>query len=171
MTGRQIAITLALVVVAVVMQTTVFGDGRIQPLGSAPNMVTLVVIATVRYLDPEPGILIGFTAGLLLDLLGGSPLGLWAMSLTVVAFITLRVRRRADEGWLIVAIGIFGLTLLGQVLFAVGGTLFGQRTLNNPSVVQTMILPSLYNTLLAALVLPGVTKLMGIGPIVRNWAK
>lgn len=171
MTGRQIAITLALVVVAVIMQTTVFGDGRIQPLGSAPNMVTLVVIATVRYLDPEPGILIGFTAGLLLDLLGGSPLGLWAMSLTVVAFITLRVRRRADEGWLIVAIGIFGLTLLGQVLFAVGGTLFGQRTLNNPSVVQTMILPSLYNTLLAALVLPGVTKLMGIGPIVRNWAK
>jgi rod shape-determining protein MreD len=171
MTGRQIAITLALVVVAVILQTTVFGDGRIQPFGAAPNIVTLVVIATVRYLDPEPGILIGFTAGLLLDLLGGSPLGLWAMSLTVVAFITLRVRRRADEGWLIVAIGIFGLTLLGQVLFAVGGTLFGQRTLNNPSVVQTMILPSLYNTLLAALVLPGVTKLMGIGPIVRNWAK
>lgn len=171
MTGRQIAITLALVVVAVILQTTMFGDGRIQPFGAAPNIVTLVVIATVRYLDPEPGILIGFTAGLLLDLLGGSPLGLWAMSLTVVAFVTLRVRRRADEGWLIVAVGIFGLTLLGQVLFAVGGTLFGQRTLNNPSVVQTMILPSLYNTLLAALVLPGVTKLMGVGPAVRNWAK
>jgi rod shape-determining protein MreD len=171
MTGRQIAITLALVVVAVIMQTTVFGDGRIQPFGSAPNIVTLVVIATVRYLDPEPGILIGFTAGLLLDLLGGSPLGLWAMSLTVIAFITLRVRRRADEGWPIVAIGIFSLTLLGQVLFAVGGTLFGQRTLNNPSVVQTMMLPSVYNTLLAALVLPGVTKLMGVGPVVRNWAK
>jgi rod shape-determining protein MreD len=171
MTGRQIAVTLALVVAAVILQTTMFGDGRIQPFGAAPNIVTLVVIATVRYLDPEPGILIGFTAGLLLDLLGGSPLGLWAMSLTVIAFITLRVRRRADEGWLIVAIGVFGLTFLGQALFAVGGTLFGQRTLNNPSVVQTMILPSLYNTLLAALVLPGVTKLMGVGPVVRSWAK
>jgi len=171
MTGRQIAVTLALVVSAVILQTTMFGDGRIQPFGAAPNIVTLVVIATVRYLDPEPGILIGFTAGLLLDLLGGSPLGLWAMSLTVIAFITLRVRRRADEGWLIVAIGVFGLTFLGQALFAVGGTLFGQRTLNNPSVVQTMILPSLYNTLLAALVLPGVTKLMGVGPVVRSWAK
>ena len=171
MTGRHIAVTLALVVSAVILQTTMFGDGRIQPFGAAPNIVTLVVIATVRYLDPEPGILIGFTAGLLLDLLGGSPLGLWAMSLTVIAFITLRVRRRADEGWLIVAIGVFGLTFLGQALFAVGGTLFGQRTLNNPSVVQTMILPSLYNTLLAALVLPGVTKLMGVGPVVRSWAK
>jgi rod shape-determining protein MreD len=171
MTGRQVAVTLTLVVVAVILQTTMFGEGRIQPFGAAPNIVTLVVIATVRYLDPEPGILIGFTAGLLLDLLGGSALGLWAMSLTVVAYVTLRVRRRADEGWLIVAVGIFGLTLLGQVLFAVGGTLFGQRTLNNPSVVQTMILPSLYNTLLAALVLPGVTKLMGVGPVIRSWAK
>ena len=171
MTGRQVAVTLALVVAAVILQTTMFGEGRIQPFGAAPNIVTLVVISTVRYLDPEPGILIGFTAGLLLDLLGGSPLGLWAMSMTVVAFVTLRVRRRADEGWLIVAIGVFGLTLLGQVLFAVGGTLFGQRTLNNPSVVQTMILPSLYNMLLAVLVLPGVTKLMGVGPVVRSWAK
>jgi rod shape-determining protein MreD len=171
MTGRQAAVTLALVVSAVILQTTMFGDGRIQPFGAAPNIVTLAVIATVRYLDPEPGILVGFTAGLLLDLLGGSPLGLWAMSLTVIAFITLRVRRRADEGWLIVAIGVFGLTFLGQALFAVGGTLFGQRTLNNPSVVQTMILPSLYNTLLAALVLPGVTKLMGVGPVIRSWAK
>ena len=171
MTGRQIAVTLALVVAAVILQTTMFGEGRIQPFGAAPNIVTLVVISTVRYLDPEPGILIGFTAGLLLDLLGGSPLGLWAMSMTVVAFVTLRVRRRADEGWLIVAIGVFGLTLLGQVLFAVGGTLFGQRTLNNPSVVQTMILPSLYNMLLAVLVLPGVTMLMGVGPVVRCGAQ
>lgn len=171
MTGRHIVVTLALVVLAVILQTTMFGDGRIQPFGAAPNIVTLVVIATVRYLDAEPGILIGFTAGLLLDLLGGSPLGLWAMSLTVVAFVTLRVRRRSDEGWLIVAIGVFALTFLGQALFAVAGTLFGQRTLNNPSVVQTMIVPSLYNTLLAALVLPGVTKLMGIGPTVRSWAK
>lgn len=171
MTGRQVAIALALVLIAVILQTTMFGEGRIQPFGAAPNIVTLMVIATVRYLDPEPGILIGFTAGLLLDLLGGSPLGLWAMSMTVVAFVTLRVRRRADEGWLIVAIGVFGLTFLGNALFAIGGTLFGQRTLNNPSVMQTMILPSLYNTLLAAVVLPGVTKLMGTGRTIRSWAK
>ena len=55
---RQTALpaTLALVVVAVILQTTLFGEGRLQPLGASPALVTLLVIATVRFLDPEPAL-------------------------------------------------------------------------------------------------------------------
>ncbi len=77
-----LSLTLAFVVVAAVLQTTLFGDGRLQPFGASPALVTLIVIATVRFLEPDQALLVAFTAGLLMDLLGASPLGLWAMAMT-----------------------------------------------------------------------------------------
>ena len=169
MTGRAVVVALLLVVVAVVLQGALFGEGRIHPFGASPNLIVLVVIATVRYLDPEPAMLVGFTAGLLADLLGGSALGLWAMSMTVVAYLTLRVRSRADDGPIVIAFGVFVLTLLAHALFAFTGTLFGQRTLVDPDVLHLMILPALYTTILSAAVLPLVTLAMR-GRRNRGWA-
>lgn len=169
MRGRAVAVALAMVVVAVILQTTLFGEGRIQPFGASPNLVVVVVIATVRHLDTEAGLLVGFTAGLLMDLLGGSPLGLWAMVMTVVAYLTLRLRHRADDGVLSVAIGVFAMTFLAHALFVLAGTLFGQRLLTDLDVVRLMLLPSLYNMLLAAVVLPIATRLMGARRV-DSWA-
>lgn len=155
--------TLALVIVAVVLQTTLFGEGRLQPFGASPALVTLVVIATVRHLEPERGLLVAFTAGLLMDLLGSSPLGLWAIAMTAVGYVTLRVRRQADRGLLIVAAGVFGLGFFGNALYSIAGTLFGQRTLTDPDILRLMVLPALYTMILAAAVLPGTTRLLGRG--------
>lgn len=156
-------LTLGFVVVAAILQTTLFGDGRVQPLGASPALVSLVVIATLRYLEPEQGLLLAFTAGLLMDLLGASPLGLWAISITTVGYVTLRVRHQSDRGILIVAIGVFGLAFLGNALFSIVGTLFGQKTLSNPDVLRLMVLPALYTMILAAGVFPGTTKLLSLG--------
>jgi rod shape-determining protein MreD len=127
------------------------------------------VVGAVRYLEPEPAMLVGFTGGLLSDLLGGSALGLWAMSLTVVAYVTLRLRDRADDGPLVIGVGVFVLTLMAQALYALAGTLFGQRTLVDPDVTHLMILPALYTTILAAAVMPLVTLAMR-GRRKRGWA-
>ena len=169
MTGRQVAVALLLVVLAVVLQGSLFGEGRIHPFGASPNIIVLVVIATVRYLEPEPAMLVGFTGGLLADLLGGSPLGLWAMALTVVAYVTLRVRDRADDGPVVIGVGLFTLTVLGHGLFALAGTLFGQQTLANSDVTHLMLLPALYTTILGAAVLPLVTLAVR-GRRTRGWA-
>ena len=163
MRSAGLPVTLALIVVAALLQTTLFGDGRIQPLGASPSLVILVVMATVRHLEPEQALLVGFTAGLLMDLLGASPLGLWAMALTTVAYLTLRVRHQADRGIVVVAAGVFGLTFLGNALFSIAGTLFGQRTLTNPDVIDLMVLPALYTMILASAVFPGTTKLLTRG--------
>ncbi len=157
MSGRSVAFSLGLVVLAVVIQTTLFGDGRLQPLGSSPLLVVVVVLACVRYLEPEPALLLGFTGGLLLDLLGGSPLGLWAMVNVVAAYLGLRFRARADDGAVVVAIGVFGIAFLGQALFLVASTLFGQRLLATTGIVRQMVLPALYSVVMAAAVFPGVT--------------
>lgn len=170
MNGRDVAIALALVVVAVVIQSTLLAESRLQLFGSAPAFVVLVVIAVVRYLDPEPAVLLGFTAGLLVDLLGGQPVGLWAMVMTVVAYVTLRVRDRAADGPLVIAAGVFALTLMAGGLFVIVGTLFGLKPLSDPAVVRRLILPPIYNVVLAAGVVPGVSKLLEQRRTRRGWA-
>jgi rod shape-determining protein MreD len=167
--SRNVAVALALVVLAVVLQGAVFGEGKVQAFGAAPSIIVAVVVATVRHLDAEPALLMGFTAGLLTDLLGGSPLGLWAMSLTVVAYVTLRVRHRADHGPMVIGAGLFGLALLAYGLFALVGTLFGQRTLADPDVLRLIVLPALFTALLGAVVIP-VSSLLMRGRRVRGWA-
>lgn len=161
MRGRSVAVSLFLVVLAVVAQTAMFGDGRINPFGFSPAVVIVVVLACSRFLDPEPSILLGFTGGMLLDLLGGAPLGLWAMSYTVVVYVALRFKDRADDGPGVVAVGVFALTVLANALFVVVGTLFGERFFTGTEVIKNILIPALYNLVIAALAFPLVTRLIG----------
>jgi rod shape-determining protein MreD len=161
MMGRNVVISLVLVVIAVVAQTAVFGDGRINPFGVSPAVVVVVVLACARYLDPEPSILLGFTGGMLLDLLGGAPLGLWAMAYTVVVYVAFRFKERADDGPFMLAVGVVGLTLLANALFVVVGTLFGERFFTNADVIKNMVVPAFYNLFIAAVTFPLVTRLIG----------
>ncbi len=161
MRGRSVPISISLVVLAVVAQTAMFGDGRINPFGVSPSVVIVVVLACARYLEPEPAVLLGFTGGLLLDLLGGSPLGLWALSYTVVVYVALRFRHRAEDGALVLGVGVVALTLLVNALFLVIGTLFGERFFTSTGFIKDMIVPAFYNLIIAAVVFPLVTRLLG----------
>ena len=161
MRTRDVGISLVLVVLAVVAQTAVFGDGRINPWGASPAAVLVVVLACARYVDPEPALLLGFTAGMLLDLLGGAPLGLWAMAYTVSVYIALRFRHRADDGPVIVGLGVFLITLIAHSLFIIIGTLFGERFFTSTAVIRDTLLPAAYNLLVAAVVFPIVSRLIG----------
>lgn len=161
MSGRDVGISLVLLVVAVVIQTAAFGDGRINPFGVSPAVVIVVVLACARYLESEPAVLLGFTGGMLLDLLGGSPLGLWALSYTVAVYVALRFRDRSDDGPVVLGVGVVALTLLSNALFLVLGTLFGERFFTNTSFIKDMVVPAFYNLAIAAVVFPLVTRLIG----------
>ncbi|MFB3099456.1 MAG: rod shape-determining protein MreD, partial [Acidimicrobiia bacterium] len=67
---KNTLIALGLVLIAIVLQTTLFG--QVRPLTIAPAVVLLTVIACARYLEPEAALLVGFTAGIVSDLVGGS---------------------------------------------------------------------------------------------------
>jgi rod shape-determining protein MreD len=163
---RNSLIALALVLVALVLQTTLFN--QVRPFGVAPSIVLLTVVACARYLEPEAALLIGFTAGFLTDLVGGSSLGLWAIAMTVVAFATVKLRHREVDGLIVVAVGIFALTVLGQAMYVVVSTLFGHDTLSQPDLWKHLLLPAIWNVLLAAPIfwLSSVTMRRGE----RGWA-
>jgi rod shape-determining protein MreD len=142
-------LSLLAVLIAIVIQTTVFAPGRIQPLGVAPALVTLVVIAVSPEVEAEYLLLIGFTAGILMDLIGSGTLGLWAMTLTAVAYAAGRLKPRFSEGSLYVIGIVFGLTVASQFLYVLLGTLFGQGTLSEPDVFWKILLPGVWNSILA----------------------
>lgn len=149
MRRSRIVIAVLAVVIAIVLQTTVFGAGRIEPLGVAPALVTLVVIAIAPYVEAEVTILLGFTAGILMDLIGSGTLGLWAMSLTIVAYIAARLGARYRDRVTVFLGVVLGLTLVGQLVYVVLGTLFGQEIAGEPNVVSKILLPAIWNLVLA----------------------
>lgn len=155
---RAVATTL-MILVAAALQTTLFV--RLRPLDAAPALVLLVVIALARHLSAEIALLMGFAAGLLLDLLSTSPLGLWALTLTTVAYVMVRLRERLEEDFSLFGPLVFALSAGAITLFAVLGTIFGEKTLADAGLWRKIMLPSLYNALLAGLILPLATWALG----------
>ncbi len=168
MSRSRVALALLFVVVAIVIQTTVFGAGRIQPLGVAPALVALVVILLAPYVEPEYHLLLGFTAGILMDLIGSGTLGLWAMALTAVAYGASRLRDRFTRGPFVVGAVVFTLTILSQIIYIVIGTLFGQNTIAEPQILSKILLPGAWNLLLMYPMVIGLK--LAFKPMERGWA-
>lgn len=156
---RRYLIAAALLISAIALQTTLFD--RIRPFDAAPQLVILTLIAICRHLEPEASLLFGFGTGFLLDLLEESPLGLWAMVLTSVAFVVGRFSDRSEDDPALLALGVFVLSAGALALFAVLGTIFGEKTLADAGILKKVLLPAAYNVVLAPLVLPAVTWFIG----------
>jgi len=154
---RRLIATAAIVVIAAAVQTTMFAT--IRPFDAAPALVLLVAFA--RHLPAEAALLLGFGAGILQDLLSDSALGLWALVLTTVAFFVLRFRDRLEDDFSLIGPFVFGVTAGGLALFSVLSTIFGEKTLADVGLIKKVLLPSLYNMVLAAPILPFATWVLG----------
>lgn len=154
MTSRALLLSLASVVTAVVLQTTLFVNESLRPFGASPNLVLVTVVAAALILDPEPAIFLGFTGGLLIDLLGGAPLGLWALVLTVVAYVSMRLKDIVVERQLLVIPGVLLIALGAGLLFAGNATLFGEQPFKDPGVFRIIILTAVYSAVTALAILP-----------------
>ena len=158
--GRLLTAVL-LVVAAAALQTTLFA--RLRLFDTAPALVVLVVFALARHLPPEQAIVVGFLSGLLEDLLVESPLGLWALVLASVAFAVVRLRGRLEDDFTLIAPVVLIVSVGALALFAVLGTIFNEKTLADSAFLRKMLLPAIYNTALAVIVLPAITRLLGAG--------
>lgn len=152
MRARHVLIAAAVLLVAVILQTSLFT--RIRPFDVAPALTALVVVGFARHFPAETAMLLGFGAGLLQDLLAVSPLGLWALVMTTVAYATVRFRGRLEEDFGLMTPFVFAVTFGGLFLFAVLGTIFGEKTLADGGVVKKLLVPAIYNAVLSVAVLP-----------------
>jgi rod shape-determining protein MreD len=95
---RSLLIVASLFLISVVLQTTLFSQTEV----FTPDLVMLVVILlSLTRIRPELVLGLAFLSGLIIDLLGSAVLGLRAIVFTVVAYLALRSRDRADIGRII----------------------------------------------------------------------
>jgi rod shape-determining protein MreD len=160
MKAGRVALLVGILILAVALQTTLFG--RVRPFDAAPAFVMLVVIAYSRYMRAEYALLMGFGAGLLQDLLAETPLGLWAMVMSTVAFAVVRFRDRVEDDFGLLAPFVLVITIGGLTLFSVLGTIFGEKTLADAGVIKKILLPGVYNVVLSPLIIPFAAWTLGV---------
>ncbi|HWG73557.1 MAG TPA: rod shape-determining protein MreD [Acidimicrobiales bacterium] len=119
----------ALLVVGFLVEATFGADLRIA--GVAPDIMLLLVICAGLAGGPEQGAFVGFSAGLLADLLlTDTPFGLSALTMCLVGFAVGVLRSAVlREGWVLTPAVAFIATGLGVVAFLGFGDLVGQTQL------------------------------------------
>jgi rod shape-determining protein MreD len=157
MRGRTALIIGLTVLIAVLIQTTLFG--RLQIV--TPDLVMLIgILLALTRVRTEAILAVAFLSGLIMDLLGASLIGLRAVVYTTIAFLAIRTKERAELGRVTIAIWTGLLSLLGVVLLLLLGTLFGQVAVVGEGGVSVMILVPLANTAVAALAAPTFVRLI-----------
>lgn len=142
----------ALLVVAVLVQTTVGSDLRVA--GVAPDLMLLLAICAGIFGGARQGVLVGFACGLLADVwLTDTPLGLSALTLCLVGFCVGGLRATmVPEGWGLVPVTAFVATAAGVVGFVAIGDLVGQSQLlagGRAVLVRTVGVEAVENAVLA----------------------
>ena len=144
----------AVVLVAVISQVAVFNLFSVN--GVVPNLALVVVVAATVVRGPQTGAVIGFTAGLLLDLAPPADhvAGRWALALVVVAMLAGRVRSDARHSPVAGLVTVAVCSFVGTSVFALSGMLLGDHAVPAGQMLQVIGIATLWDVVVAPLLLP-----------------
>jgi rod shape-determining protein MreD len=152
-------VALAAVVVALVLQVTVFPHLAWE--GIVPNLVLLVVVAAALTRGPQVAAVLGFVAGVALDLAppADHAAGRWALALVLVGYVAGRVHQeqRPTATAVVATVGVS--SFVGTSVFALTGLLLGETAFDVTALLQVILVAVLWDVLLTPFVLP---PLMGM---------
>lgn len=167
MRTSSLLILATLLLIAVVLQTTLFSQTSL----FIPDVVLfMVIMVAATRTRPEVVLGIAFLSGLTVDLLGAAVLGLRAITFTVVAYLAVRTRDRADIGRFTTGLWVGLLTLGGVLLLVTIGTLFGQTVLLGEGVLRRLALVPIANMILAWMFAPLIVRLLDRDPTALRYA-
>ena len=153
---RRVLVLAAVVVVAVLLQSTVLAELRLA--GVRPDLLVLTVVAVAMASGPTSGAVFGFSAGLVGDLLFDLPVGVSALVYTAVGFAVGTARVYVTSHRPVVHLALVGAASLASVWCS--GLLLRVFDLSSwEAVARSGPLVALYNLLLAPFVYPVVRAL------------
>jgi rod shape-determining protein MreD len=158
MTRFRAPIALVAVVVALVLQVSLFPHLAWQ--GVVPNLCLLVVVAAALTINAPSALLLGFAAGVALDLAPPADhvAGRWALALTVVAFLAVRVRQDVRPTAVAVVATVAAASFVGTSIFALTGLLLGDSW-SVAELLRVVGIAVVWDVLLTPFVLPPLMKL------------
>jgi rod shape-determining protein MreD len=156
--------TVTLVALALVLQVSLFPHVAID--GVVPNVCLLVVVATALVRGSEQAAVLGFVAGVLLDLAPPADhvAGRWALALVVVGYVAGRVRRdpgpeRVPATTAVMAT-VAASSFVGTSVFAISGLLLQDPLVPVGDLLPVILLGVVLDVVLTPLVLPGLMRLL-----------
>jgi rod shape-determining protein MreD len=153
---RRVLALAAVLVVAVVVQSTVLAELRLA--GVRPDLLVLAVIAVAMATDATTGAVFGFVTGLVADLLFDLPVGVSALVDTAVGFAVGTVRVYVTSHRPLVHLVLAGAASLASVWCS--GLLLRVFDLSSwAAVIRSGPLVAGYNLLLTPFVYPVVRAL------------
>ncbi|MGZ4444460.1 MAG: rod shape-determining protein MreD [Nocardioidaceae bacterium] len=155
---RALLLTLV-VVVAVVLQVSVFSYFSYD--GVAPNLALLVVVAAALVRGPEFAAVLGFLAGLAVDVAPPADhvAGRWALALVVVGYLAGRVRHDAGTSAMAAVITVAASSFVGTSVFALSGMVLHDPSVPALDALRIIPVAVVYDVLLTPFVLPLLMRL------------
>jgi len=144
---------------ALVLQVTVFPHFAWQ--GIVPNLCLLVVVGAALTRGPQFAAVLGFVAGVMLDLAPPADhlAGRWALALLVVGYVAGRVRQDARPTATAVVATVAACSFVGTSLFAISGLVLHDSALGVPDLLRVILVAVLWDVLLTPFVLPLVMRM------------
>ena len=159
MSAARWAAALVAVTLALVLQVSLFP--HLAWHGIVPNLCLLVVVAAALTVEAPFALLLGFTAGVALDLAPPADhvAGRWALALTVVAFLAARVRQDVRPTALAVVGTVAAASFAASSIFALTGMLLSDPAMSVGGLLEVVLVAVLWDVLLTPFVLPPLMRL------------
>ena len=145
-----------LVGLALVLQVSLFPHFAWQ--GIVPNLCLLVVVGAALTRGPQFAVVLGFLAGVALDLAPPADhvAGRWALALVGVGYLAGRVRQDVKPTAVAVVATVAASSFIGTSIFAITGMVLQDPLLDVGAVLQVILVAVLWDVLLTPFVLPPV---------------
>lgn len=160
MSGARAALAGGLIVLAVMLQVSVFDAFAWH--GIVPDLALLVVVGAALVRGGEFGMITGFAAGVVLDLAPPADhlAGRWALALLVVGYVAGRVRQDVRPGTAptatTVVATVAACSFVGSSIFALSGLVLRDPAVGVGDLLQAILISLVWDVLLTPLVLPAV---------------
>lgn len=170
-TALRIIAVSVLVVLTITLQVSVFSHFSLR--GVVPDLALLVVIAAALVRGPDYAALVGFAAGLVLDLAppADHTAGRWALALVVTGYLAGLVRDDAGRSAMAAVTVVAASAFVGTSVFALSGLALGDPGVTVAAVLPVVAIAVVYDVALTPLVLPAVGwVLRRTAPARTRWA-
>jgi len=149
-------VALGLVTLALVLQVSFFP--HLAWAGVVPNLCLLVVVGAALVRGTQFAMVLGFAAGVLLDLAPPADhvAGRWALALVVVGYVAGRMRPDVRPTATAVVAAVAACSFVGTSVFAISGLLLRDPTTGIGELLAVIAIAVVWDVLLTPLVLPAV---------------
>jgi rod shape-determining protein MreD len=150
---RHVIGVAVVVVTALVLQSTVFGELRL--FGVRPELLFIVTIVIALLTGPAEGAVVGFAGGMAQDFMMNQPKGLTALTLTLLGYAVGMTRQYiVSPSPLVPTFMVLVGTFLGMVFYEVVAYLLGAYQGSAASGGRVAALTAVYNAVLTPIVYP-----------------